>query len=100
LVLEDGSFYATAASISGTFNASEGKIGNLFIKEGGLSSGSTDNIDYTLNQEGLTFYTPYSSININNTKIGSEKINNENVTVIKTGDPLHLIGTNNTGIYI
>lgn len=37
-VLEDGSLYASAASIEGNINATSGNIGNWIIKEGRLSS--------------------------------------------------------------
>ena len=65
-VLEDGSFYANAAEISGHINANSGKIGNLYIVGGTLRTrdifDDTSN-GYELNEKEIRFYDNNASLN-------------------------------------
>lgn len=72
LVLEDGSFYATAAKITGTIHADEGSIGSMKITEEGLSGTNLNGDSWYIKQDGIDM--PGTSCSI---KMGGFKLNNE-----------------------
>ena len=64
-VLEDGSLYASAAEITGTIHATEGKIGDLKIDKG--IKGYTNNEEtFSLTSDGLTIKHPSAKIRVGN----------------------------------
>ena len=95
LVLEDGSFYASAANISGKISASEGNIGNLAIQGGGLQY-VKDSLCYSLDKTGLMLNKNDAKIRVGDLSLGYDS--SEQGTIINTTGNFIIRGANGTQI--
>lgn len=93
-VLEDGSLYASATSISGHVEADSGSIGNLTIAGGGLRYELKNNKVYSLNEAGLVFEKTDARIQVGDINISYDE--EEKNTLISTSGPLVIRGQDGT----
>lgn len=96
LVLEDGSLYASNASIAGDIVANSGNIGALTIANGGLKYVNKGTDVYSLDESGFIINPSDAKMQVGNVTL--KYSSGEKSTLFETSDSLIIRGQNETQI--